>query len=94
MNKKTLLTVAFASGLFFAGCDSSPSAPDARGPQFDNHGKKPTSTTTTRTTTMQNDSTDLSSGGSIGDPCDPETYSGPYRCIPDPNNDGGYVLAT
>ena len=33
-------------------------------------------------------------GGVIGEPCDPATYDGPYRCIPDPNNDGGYVIAT
>ena len=33
------------------------------------------------------------SGGEIGDPCDPETYDGPYRCIEDPNSDSGYIIA-
>ena len=32
-------------------------------------------------------------GGNLGDPCDPATYQGPYRCIPDPNHDGGYIIA-
>ena len=29
----------------------------------------------------------------IGDPCDPETYSGPYRCLPDENSVSGYAIA-
>ncbi|HUF51875.1 MAG TPA: hypothetical protein VMN60_13700 [Longimicrobiales bacterium] len=33
------------------------------------------------------------SGGEIGDPCDPETYDGPYRCVEDPDSDSGYAIA-
>ena len=29
----------------------------------------------------------------IGDPCDPETYSGAYRCVEDPNSLSGYAIA-
>jgi hypothetical protein len=29
----------------------------------------------------------------IGDPCNPETYSGPYRCVPDENSVSGYAIA-
>ncbi|MEO5510168.1 MAG: hypothetical protein ABIV28_05035 [Longimicrobiales bacterium] len=92
MNGKTLLTIVFAGGLFVAGCDSSPIAPDANAPQYDGIGKKkaPTTTSTTTTTTT----TQSSTGDNIGDPCDPETYSGQYRCIPDPNVDGGYIIAS
>ena len=31
--------------------------------------------------------------GEIGDPCDPETYAGPYRCVPDENSVSGYAIA-
>jgi hypothetical protein len=29
----------------------------------------------------------------IGDPCDPETYSGAYRCVEDPDSISGYAIA-
>jgi hypothetical protein len=88
-------------GLTLAGvaaCDSSPSAPGVR-PQFDSRGRPGTTTMTTTTRTAadstgtSSDSTAVTSGGQIGDPCDPETYAGPYRCVPDPNVMGGYVIA-
>jgi hypothetical protein len=31
--------------------------------------------------------------GEIGDPCDPETYDGPYMCVEDPNSISGYAIA-
>ena len=31
--------------------------------------------------------------GEIGDPCDPETYDGPYNCVEDPNSISGYAIA-
>lgn len=32
-------------------------------------------------------------GGNIGDPCDPETYEGPYECVPDERSVSGYAIA-
>jgi len=31
--------------------------------------------------------------GNIGDPCDPATYNGPYRCVPDSGSRTGYSIA-
>jgi hypothetical protein len=29
----------------------------------------------------------------VGDACDPDTYQGPHRCVPDPNHVGGYIIS-
>ncbi len=88
--------MAFAGGIALAGCDGSPSAPDGVRPQFDGRGK--TTTTTTAAPAAPKDSTgttqSTNGGGNPGDPCDPETYNGPYRCVPDPNSPSGYVIVT
>ena len=38
-------------------------------------------------------SSDTETGGEIGDPCDPATYDGPYRCVEDPDSESGYAIA-
>ena len=89
MTKKLIFALVVACGAGVAACDSSPT--DGGRPQYDVTGKRTTTTTAakppgdTLTATM--------SGGNIGDPCDPETYTGPYRCILNPNGDGGYIVA-
>ncbi|HEX6694315.1 MAG TPA: hypothetical protein VF035_06470 [Longimicrobiales bacterium] len=80
MTRKILFTVAIVCGAALAGCDSSPTDPDSSRPQFDGRSRNVPMNTTT-------------SGGSVGDPCDPVTYEGPYRCIPDPNNANGYIIS-
>ena len=84
MTRKFLFTVAIACGAAVSGCESSPTDADGTRPQFDGR---------TRTSTTNTPPSNTTSGGSIGDPCDPVTYNGPYRCIPDPNHDGGYIIA-
>ena len=49
-----------------------------------------TSTLSPQTTTM---AAPPPPTGEIGDPCDPETYSGPYRCVPDDDSVSGYAIA-
>jgi hypothetical protein len=98
MTRKLATAAVMACGLFMAACDSSPIAPDAARPQFDGRGRPTTSTTMTTSTTTKAPGdtttyTTTTSGGEIGDPCDPATYSGPYRCIPDETVLGGYVIA-
>ena len=78
MTRKILFTVAIACGAVLGGCDSSPTETEGRA-QFDGRPRTTTSSTT--------------SGGNIGDPCTPETYTGPYRCLPDPNHAGGYIIS-
>jgi hypothetical protein len=94
MTRKIVMVAMLACAGFMTACDSSPSAPDGLRPQYDGRTRR-TTTTTTTTSTAPGDTTAVvqDAGGAIGDPCDPETYVGPYRCIPDPNNDGGYVIA-
>jgi hypothetical protein len=96
MTTKLLATLALASGLAMAGCDRAPMSPDGTQPQFDARSRTTTTTTTTTAPAAptQSPATTTGSGGEIGDPCDPATYDGPYHCVPDPNRQGGYVIAT
>jgi hypothetical protein len=90
MTRKLLLALAVAGTAAIAACDSSPT--DATRPQYDVHTRR-----TTTTATAPGDTTARTQSGEpgIGEPCDPATYAGPYRCIlKDPNNDqSGYVVA-
>jgi hypothetical protein len=86
MSKRILAGLFLVCSLGAAACDSSPTDDGTR-PQFDGRSRR----TTTTTATTASDSTYVGPG--IGEACDPETYAGPYRCIPDPNADSGYVVA-
>lgn len=88
MNRKVFATLLLACSVGAAACDRSPTDGGNR-PQYDGIGRR--TTTTTTTTTAASDSTKV--GGAIGDPCDPATYAGPYRCVPDEHSASGYVIA-
>lgn len=87
--KKLTLAVLLASALgTAAACDRSPTDSGNTRPQYDGRTRR---TTTTTTTSAPGDST---STPGLGEPCNPETYNGPYRCIADPNSASGYIVAT
>ncbi len=86
MTRKFFTVAAFAGCVLMAGCDSSPIAPDDTRPQYDGRTRRTTSAPADTTVATTN-----SSGGNVGDPCDPATYVGPYNCVPDGRN--GYIIA-
>jgi hypothetical protein len=75
------------AALAIAACDSPvPTGSDGSHAGSPDSVVVPIATPTKPTTTS-------TSGGNIGDPCDPETYDGPYRCVPDSNSVSGYAIA-
>lgn len=84
--RKMVLAVLLAGGIGAAACDVSPTDSGNVRPEY--YGKN---RTRTQSTTAPGDSTSTQPG--IGEPCNPETYSGPYNCVADPNSVSGYIVA-
>lgn len=89
--KKMMLAVLLASAVGAAACDRSPTDSGNVKPQYDGRTRVQTQTTQTTQTTAPGDTT---STPGLGEACNPDTYSGPYHCVADPNSATGYIVVT